>query len=216
MRMKIAKLAPSNRVEGRWLCCLEDGTILRLSMAEIADFGLYAGLELSGETRGALEGAVEERQVKEKALELLSRRPMSRKELVDKLSERPRDKEKKALPRETAEKAADRLEELGYLTDAEYAKTVARHYSAKGYGQGRIREELWKRGVPREFWEEAGEEAAAPEEGIDAFLARRFRKGPPDEKERRRAADALARRGYRWEEIRDGLRRYGETEDQYE
>ncbi len=214
--MRISKLAPSQRVEGRWLCYLEDGSILRLGMEEIADFGLYAGLELSRETVTALGEASKERQGREKALELLSRRPMSRKELVEKLTARPRDKEKEPFPRELADKIADRLEELGYLNDGEYAKAVARHYSAKGYGPRRIQEELWKRGVPRECWEEAGEEAQAPEEGIDAFLAHRFRKGPPDEKERKKAFDALARRGYRWEDIRSGLRRYGEGEDLYE
>ena len=31
--MRIRKLAPSGRVEGRWLCHLEDGTILRLRIS---------------------------------------------------------------------------------------------------------------------------------------------------------------------------------------
>ena len=33
--MRIRKLAPSGRVEGRWLCHLEDGTILRLGESEV-------------------------------------------------------------------------------------------------------------------------------------------------------------------------------------
>ena len=47
--MKITKLAPSQRVEGRWLCHLEDGTILRLGENEVVSFGLCSGLELDGE-----------------------------------------------------------------------------------------------------------------------------------------------------------------------
>lgn len=46
--MRIRKLAPSGRVEGRWLCHLEDGTILRLGESEVVAFGLGTGKELSG------------------------------------------------------------------------------------------------------------------------------------------------------------------------
>ena len=53
------------------------------------------------------------------------------------------------------------------------------------------------------------EEAQPPDEGNDAFLRKRFKGGIPDQKELKRASDALARRGYRWNEIREGLNRYG-------
>ena len=44
----------------------------------------------------------------------------------------------------------------------------------------------------------------------DGTLLRQKLKGrAPDEKELKRASDALARRGYRWEEIKAALRRYG-------
>ena len=132
--MRITKLLPSQRIQGRWLCHLEDGTILRVTENEVGCFGRYSGMELTEELREQLEEAVRRGEVKEKALRLLSGRPMSRKELVDKLTARPRDKEKEPVPEELAEEAADRLEELGYLNDAEYARTVARHYAAKGYG----------------------------------------------------------------------------------
>ena len=101
------------------------------------------------------------------------------------------------------------LEELGYLDDADYARTVARHYAAKGYGERKIRDELYRRGVDRALWDEALEEAGTPEEGIDLFLQKKFGGQGPDGKERRRAFDALVRRGFRWEDIQDALRRYG-------
>ena len=44
--MRIRKLAPSGRVGGRWLCHLEDGTILRLGESEVVAFGLGTGKEL--------------------------------------------------------------------------------------------------------------------------------------------------------------------------
>ena len=84
--MRIRKLAPSGRVEGRWLCHLEDGTILRLGESEVVAFGLGTGKELSGAELSALTEAARAAQVREKAVELLSARPLSRKELVEKLT----------------------------------------------------------------------------------------------------------------------------------
>lgn len=209
--MRISKLTPSTHVQGRWLCHLEDGIILRVGEAQVVAFGLCSGLELSPEQMDALQAAARQAAVTDKALDLLAARPLSRKELVDKLTARPRDREKEPLADlETAQGAADRLEELGYLNDERYAHTVAAHYAAKGYGPSRIREELYRRGVPRECWEQALEELSGPEEAIDAFLEKKLRGADlRDPKTYQRAANALARRGYRWEDIKDGLRRYG-------
>ena len=208
--MKIEKLAPSARVEGRWLCHLEDGSILRVGESEVVSFALYTGKELTDEELTALEGAVEARSVREKALTLVTGRSMSRKELVDKLTARPRDEKKKPVNAEQAEAAADWLTELGYLNDAEYARAVARHYAAKGYGERRVRDELWKRGVPRELWDEALEETGDAEEHIDAFVRRRLRGTRPDPRELKRLSDALLRRGFDWEDIRAALGRYAD------
>ncbi len=209
--MRITKLLPSQRIQGRWLCHLEDGTILRVTENEVACFGLYSGMELTGELREQLEEAVRRGEVKEKALRLLSGRPMSRKELVDKLTARPRDKEKEPIPEELAEEAANRLEELGYLNDAEYARTVARHYAAKGYGERKLRDELWKRGVPRAYWDQALEEVQDPTDAMDAFIRRKLMGRTADRETLGKLSAALARRGYRWEDIRAALSRYGET-----
>ena len=47
-------------------------------------------------------------------------------------------------------------------------------------------------------------------DAIDAFLRKKLRGADlTDPKTWKRAADALARRGFRWEEIKEGLRRYG-------
>lgn len=212
--MRLSRLAPSTKVKGRWLCYLEDGSLLRVTEHMIADFGLHAGMELTPALRSELDEAAERDAARDKALDLISLRPLSRKELVDKLTARPRDKERAPMPRALAEETAEWLAGLGYLNDGEYAKTVARHYSAKGYGAGKVRDELWKRGVPREYWDAGLAEAAEPEDGVDAFLRRKLKGTAPDRKELKRAADALARRGYRWDEIKDGLRRYGAEIDE--
>jgi len=114
-----------------------------------------------------------------------------------------------AAPEEAAA-ICDRLEELGFLNDASYAEQVVRHYSAKGYGLRKLRDELYRRGVPRELWDEALERAEDPSKAIDAFLAKKLGDTPPEDRRAwKRASDALARRGYAWSDISEGLRRYG-------
>ena len=196
--MRIRKLTPSERVGSRWLCHLEDGTILRLGESEVVAFGLGTGKELVEAELSALTEAARAAQ-------------------VEKLTARPRNREKEPLcGREAAEAAADWLEGLGYLDDGQYARAVAEHCAATGYGPGRIREELYRRGVPRDCWDGALEGLSGPEEAIDAFLQKKLRGAElSDPKVRRRAADALARRGYRWEDISAGLRRYGAEPEEW-
>ena len=208
--MRIEKLSPSRHKQGRWLVQLEDGSLLRVGEAEMLDFSLYAGMELDNAAAGRLLAAARKSRLREKALALLTARPMSRRELIDRLTARPRDREKAPLADEAqAAETADWLEWLGLLNDAEYARTVVRHYSAKGYGPYKIRDELYRRGVARELWEDALAETADPCAAIDAFLRQKLKGAPTDRRELKKASDALARRGYHWSDISEGLRRWG-------
>ena len=201
--MRIEELKPSRQVQGRWLAVLEDGSILRLGEGEVVGFALFAGRELTEQEAEELTAAVRRTGWKEKALSLLTRKPQSRGELERKLAEWG------AGPQEAGD-ICDRLEELGYLNDAAYAAQVVRWFSARGYGERKLRDELYRRRIPRELWEEAMEQAADPADSIDAFLQKKLRGGQPgDPRELKRASDALARRGYRWDEISAALRRWG-------
>lgn len=200
--MVIRELKPSQRVEGRWLAILEDGTILRLRESEVIDFALYAGKELTEAESAALQDSVSRSGRREKAIELLSRKPQSRKELEDKLAQWEAGEEE-------ISSLCDRMEELGYLNDADYAARVVRHYSEKGYGVRKLRDELYRRGVPRDLWDAALEQAQTPDEAIDAFVQKKLAGKQPDRKELKKVSDALARRGYRWSDISAALSRYG-------
>ena len=199
--MVIQELKPSRHVEGRWLAVLEDGSILRVGENEVLQFSLYRGKELTPEEAEALLDSARRSGLKEKALNLLARKPMSRRELERKL------REWEASEAEAGE-ICGRMEELGFLDDSRYAAQVVRHYSARGCGVRKLKDELFRRGVPRELWEEALSQAEDSAGAIDAFLEKKLR-GEHDPKAVKKAADALVRRGYPWPEISEGLRRYG-------
>ena len=106
--------------------------------------------------------------------------------------------------------------DYGFINDAEYAGMIVRHYAAGGYGPGRIRTELNRRGVPKELWDEALEEFPEGTETIDRLLASKLRgRDASDRKERDKAANALFRKGYNWSDIRAALERYGADDDGY-
>jgi regulatory protein len=223
--MKIVKLEPSQHKAGRWLVWLEDGSLVRVGEGDVVSLSLYAGKELSDDDAFALTAAEQQRKLNERAVNMLSARPMSRKELIDKLCTPNRRKSKTGAPetisrpdpetlareRETlragAEQVADRLEELGLLNDREYAQTVARHYAAKGYGERKLREELYRRGVPREHWDEALEGVETTDDTLDKLVQKKLRGAEPTRENLKKVSDYLARRGYSWEDISAALRR---------
>ena len=217
-RMRIVKLEPSKHKEGRWLVWLEDGSLIRIGEGDVVRHGLYAGMEVNEEEASTLMAAAALHQMKQKALTALTARPLSRRELTRKLTARPRrtwnGETEDAVSSQPdlelqAEAVADWLEELGLLNDLEYAKNLVRHYARKGYGPRRIRDELYRRGVPRDCWDEAMEEREGSEAAIDAFLHTKLKGSAPEGNELKRVTDALARRGFSWSDIAAGLRRYG-------
>lgn len=199
--MVIQELKPSQRVQGRWLAMLEDGSILRVGQQEIADFALYAGRELTEEEAAALTAGLRSRQMRERALELLSRKPQSRRELTRKLNEWG------AGPEE-ADAVCDRMEELGYLNESAYAARIVEVYSARGFGEKKLRDELYRRGVPREEWDEALARVEDSTQAIDDFLQKKLTGWTGDRKQLQKDTAALARRGFSWSDIRDALARY--------
>lgn len=207
--MVIQELKPSKRVEGRWLAVLEDGSILRLGANQVADFALYAGRALEPDEAQALLCAARRDGLKEKALELLTRKPQSRRELERRL-------EQWGAQEDEAQAICGRMEELGFLDDAAYAAQIVRYYSAKGFGEKKLRDELYRRGLPRELWEDALAQAQDPAGAIDAFVEKKLAGRTPDRVELQKVSAALARRGYAWSDISDALRRYGaETGEDY-
>lgn len=200
--MRIESLTPSQKVQGRWIAVFADGSKLKLSDREMVDFSLYAGLDVPEAAMEQLRDAAGESAARRRAANILSARPLSRKELEQRLTE------KGETPAHAAA-AADYMEHLGYLNDEAYAKMLAEHYAAKGYGPRKVRDELYRRGVPREFWDGALEGLGEPDDTLDALVAAKLRSTPhPDRAALKKVSDALARRGYGWSDISAAIRRY--------
>lgn len=207
--MKIAALVPSQKVQGRWLLTFADGTKLKITDREMVNFSLYQGLDVPDAALALLKDAAGESQARRRAANILSARPLSRRELEKRLME------KGETPQHAAA-ACDDLERLGYLNDEQYAKTLAQYYVNRGYGPRKIRDELYRRGVPREFWDGALEGLEERDDALDRFVRSKLgRIEHPDRKDIKRVSDALARRGYSWSDISSALRRYTDSMDDW-
>lgn len=191
---------------GRITVCLEDGTEIKSSLDVITELRLFSGKELDGEGLGALRRASDRTLARGRALELVSRRLMSEKELRDKLIQ-------KGESEENADYCVEWLRDNGFLSDENYAGVIARHYAAKGYGAGRVRSELYRRGVPRELWDAAVDAMPESDEKLDRLISAKL-KEPHDREQVRKLANSLYRRGYSWEEIRSALSRFSAENDE--
>lgn len=197
---RIERIQPSLHKKDRVLVYLTGGDLLRITPEELLRFGLRPGQELTEDVLEELRRAAARSQTRQRAAELAAGRMLSRKELSDRLV-------KKGADPQEAQETAQWLADLGAVDDAAYAGVIARHYAAMGYGPGRVRQELQRRGVPRDLWEDALAQLPDPEEAIDRFLASKLRGKTPDRATLQRLSAALQRRGFQWQDIRPALAR---------
>lgn len=140
------------------------------------------------------------RRAYNKGLDFLSRRPFGTKELVKKLCEKGHEKE-------AAQKACDRLLELGLLNDEEYARILANDLQErKIYGIKRIKQELIFRGIDREIVENTITALDNnPEKSIILVIRKKYLNKLGDEKGRKKAVDGLLRLGFAYSDIKNAL-----------
>lgn len=89
-----------------------------------------------------LQAAGERSERKQAAARMAAGRMLSKQEVQRRLT-------KKGAAEGEAAETADWLEGLGAVNDEAYAGVIARHYGAMGYGPARVKQELHRRGIPR-------------------------------------------------------------------
>lgn len=179
----------------------DDGTRMKVSTSVVVRYGLCQGMELDEDTLGELLEGAQKASAKDRAVRIVSATSISERELKRRLiqrGERPED----------AGEAVAWLRDLGAVDDGAMAKRVVARCVDKGYGLARIRQELYAKGIPKEYWDEALENLPDMSGAIDRFLHQRLRDQQPDQRELKRVTDALLRRGHSWEDIGAALRRY--------
>ena len=158
-----------------------------------------------GKPRGQRE-LLSGRKLRERALDLLSRRDHSQRELFNKLRE-------KGGVLEELEPLLEDLKEMGYLDDSRYAENFVRFRSGKAWGQRRYQQELRQRGVDSEVVDSVL--SRLPELEPD-FIADKLQKLVEREldkgREERKILSSFLRRGFTIGSIKDVLAKAKSTE----
>ena len=175
----------------------EDGSSMRLYRQTVEDFGLYAGKELSDKEMESLRSAAGEMSAKMRAVRIISASSVSKKDLEQRLVQKGED------PLQ-AKKAVAWLSEMDVLDDSKTAQQVVSQCARKGYGIARAKQALYEKRIPREYWEEALQDYPDQTEAIVSFLKNKLG-ASWDEKDVKKATDALIRRGHSYGQIRKGL-----------
>lgn len=199
--MIIEKIEPTARQEHTFRVVLSDGSVIKTQDYVIADLGLAPGCELDAEGLAALKTAAGKASAKVRAVRIVSASGVSKEELHRRLTQ-------KGESEEDASEAVQWLSDLELLDDRKTAEQLVRSAVNKGYGEARIKQILYEKRIPKEFWPEALEQIPDMDDAIDRFLCQRLHGCQPDQKEWKRTVDALLRRGHSWQDIRAGLQRY--------
>ncbi|MBR3289975.1 MAG: regulatory protein RecX [Clostridia bacterium] len=199
-RLTIVSVTPKR---GRqYTLALSDGSKVPVDKATFDQSPYRADSALTTDELSALLSLSAENRAREKALWLLSHRDYSRRELAQKLRD--------GGDRETADKTAARMEEIGLVNDRRYAEKWARELCfVKHYPARRAVMKLLEKGVPREVAEAAIAEIE-PDDVTSAlaFLHKKCYTADQDEKARQKIYGALLRYGFDGETIRSALRRF--------
>lgn len=191
----------------RFTVLFDDGSEVKTTLTVVTDMRLFTGKELDGCELTELRDASALSLCKARALNMIAKRAMSRKELVDKLTEKGEDVT-------YAEACAEWMVSAGFINDCEYAGMVVRHYAAKGYGMGRIRTELIRRGISRELWDEALSEMPEQDDTMQRYIRARLT-DPEDRQQVKKVCDGLYRRGYSWDEIKRAIEQFNADIEEY-
>lgn len=196
--MRIDSVASKPDRAGRYLIRFENGTTMRLYRQTVEDYGLYAGLELSQERMQQLRTDAGSMSAKMRAVRIVAASNVSEDDLRQRLIHKGEDPEQ-------AEQAVEWMSDLKLIDDRQTANQLVSRCIARGYGIAKAKQVLYEKRIPREYWQEALEDYPDQSETILSFLRSRLG-ADADERQRKRATDALLRRGHSYSEIRSAMR----------
>ncbi|MBR5826396.1 MAG: regulatory protein RecX [Clostridia bacterium] len=185
-------------IDGEYFLTVDNGYL--------AELGVFNGMDVDCEDIERLRVDIGVRRAYNKAVDLLSRRDHSRKELLDKLRQKGYG--------EYAVEAIEKLNDYGYIDDKRFAQIFAEELvRLKSYGKKRVEQELYRKGVERDIICEVISECDFPSEKLAEIIERKYSRYLNDEKGVNKTVNALLRLGYTYTEIRDAIREITDRED---
>lgn len=193
--MKITKIEPQKRNRKRMSVYIDGAFAFGVDMEVAYVCGLKEGLEVDKEWIDAVVQKEELLRAQNYALNLLSFRARSEKEIAERMAQ-------KGYEPFIIDKTIAYLKEQGYINDKAFAEAFIKDkLELNGHGRNRIRWELYKKGVSRELVDELLEEVVTPDEEYEKakmLAERKMKLWQKDSKpvQYRKLSGLLARKGY--------------------
>jgi len=182
---------------GKYRLQLSDGSVMKLYRQTIADFGLYAGMEMTEEELHSLKTAAGQMSAKMRAIRIVAASGVSKQDLEHRLI-------KKGETAKDAQNAVAWMSELDLIDDRKTAEHIVSICIHKGYGISRTKQTLYEKRIPKEIWPEVLADYPDQSDKILAFLKSKLPDEPTD-RDVRRAIDAALRRGHDYGQIKRAL-----------
>ena len=176
---------------------LDNGDTLRLYRQTVEDFGLYSGMEMTDEEYARLQESAGQMSAKMRAVRIVSASSVSKRDLQHRLVQKGEDPEQ-------AKAAVQWMEDLDLLDDRKTAEQIVNRCIHKGYGLSRAKQALYEKQIPKSLWEEALADYPEQEAYIREYLCDHLA-DKADQKQVKKAIDALIRRGHSYGAIRRHL-----------
>lgn len=205
--MRIEKLLTTPDRAGRYRVQFEDGTVMRLYRQTVEDFGLYSGKELEQDAWNRLQTAAGEMSARMRAVRIVSASAVSKRDLQQRLIQKGEDPEQ-------AKAAVKWMEDLSLVDDRKTAQQIVERCVSKGYGISRAKQALYEKRIPKTLWDDVLADYPDQQDKILAFLESRL-DAESDEKDIRKAVDALLRRGHSYGNVRRALDRLSFDTDEF-
>jgi len=191
--MKITKISPAVKTEGRYNVFVDGAYSFSLDELQLVNLGLKTGQEIDEEKLTELKGESDFGKNYIRAVDLISRRLRSEKEIRDYAWR------KKWTP-ENLERVIERLYKYNYLNDEKFARAFVSSRSARDFSTKKMKVELIKKGIRSDLIEKVLDESQEFDE-IESLkkLINKKRSSYDDE---RKLIAYLMSKGFRYDDIK--------------
>lgn len=205
--MTVTKIEPVTKI--KFKVYLDGSFAFVLYKGELSRFGITAGAELPEETVEMIRAEVIFKRARLRAMHLL--------EDMDRTEAGLREKLRQGLyPEDAAEEAVRYVKSFGYLDDSRYAENFVRSRQG-GKSRREIQALLLRKGISADKIEAAFEACYSDDEGGEEEAVRKIlkKKGfspeESDEVQTRKIYAYLARKGFRFDTVRQVIQNYNEN-----
>lgn len=196
--MQITKVQPAAKTAGRYNIYVDGQYSFSLDELQLVQSGLHSGLDIDETELAKLKSESEFGKNYIRAVDLISRRLRSEREIRDYAF-------RKQWTKTNTERVIERLRQRGYLNDEVFARTFASsRLNSSRYSKKRIKLDLQKKGISSNIIAEVLHDEVDDTNALDKLIAKRAKRYDDD----RKLIAYLMRNGFQYDDIISAIERF--------